>query len=53
MAVFLGLNGLVFTASEADVVTTIVALASGDIDDDVLADWVRAHTTKPVRRRNR
>ena len=49
MAVFLGLNGLVFTASEADVVTTIVALASGDIDEDVLADWIRAHTMKRIR----
>ena len=44
MAVFLGLNGLDLTASEADVVTTIVALASGELDENTLADWVRLHT---------
>jgi len=49
MAVFLGLNGLVFTASEAGVVTTIVALASGEIDEAGLGDWIRAHTAKRPR----
>ena len=46
MAVFLGLNGLEFTASESDVVTTIVALAASEIDEDTLADWIRLHTAK-------
>lgn len=46
MAVFLGLNGLEFTASEADVVTTIVALASGEIEEDALADWIRLHAAR-------
>ncbi len=46
MAVFLGLNGLEFTASEADVVTTMVALASGDLDEDALSDWIRLHTAE-------
>lgn len=46
MAVFLGLNGLDITASEADVVTTIVALAAGKIDEETLADWLRLHTGK-------
>lgn len=46
MAVFLGLNGLEFTASEADAVTTIVALASGDLDEETLADWIRLHTAR-------
>lgn len=49
MAVFLGLNGLAFTASEADVVTTIVALASGELDEHGLADWIRANTVKRPR----
>src|SRR5512139_1850465 len=40
MAVFLGLNGFDFTASEADVVTTMVALGSGELDEEALADWV-------------
>lgn len=46
MAVFLGLNGLDFTAAETEVVTTMVALASGTLDEDALADWIRRHTEK-------
>ena len=46
MAVFLRLNGLELTASEAEVVTTIVALASGELDEETLADWIRLHTAK-------
>jgi death-on-curing protein len=49
MAVFLGLNGLAFVATEAEVVTTMVALASGALDEAALADWIRAHT-EPRRR---
>jgi death on curing protein len=49
MAVFLGLNGFQFTATETEVVTTIVALASGTVSEDELADWIRQHTQ--VRRR--
>jgi len=44
MAVFLGLNGLEFTASEAEVVTAMLALASGDLDEHALAVWIRLHT---------
>jgi len=46
MAVFLGLNGLDFTASEAGAVTTIVALASGDLDEETLVHWIRLHTAR-------
>jgi death-on-curing protein len=46
MAVFLGLNGLESTASDTEVVTTIVALASGELDEEGLADWIRLHTAK-------
>jgi death-on-curing protein len=46
MAVFLGLNGLEFTASEADVVTTMVALASGEFEEEALAAWIRSQTMK-------
>ena len=49
MAVFLGLNGLDVMASEADVVTTIVALASGELDENTLADWIRLHTEERSR----
>jgi death-on-curing protein len=46
MAVFLGLNRLEFTAAETDVVTTIVALASGPLDEAALADWIRLNSRK-------
>jgi len=48
MAVFLGLNGMEFTAEESDVVTTMVALASGALDEPTLADWIRSHSAKRV-----
>jgi prophage maintenance system killer protein len=41
MAGFLGLNGLEFTASEAEVVTTMVATAAGELDEMGLTEWVR------------
>lgn len=43
---FLGVNGSDFTASEADVVAEIVALASGGVSEDALADWIRQHITR-------
>ena len=46
MAVFLGLNGLELTAPETEVVTTMVALASGTLDEHALADWIRLNTRK-------
>lgn len=46
MAVFLGLNGLAFAAGEAEVVTTMVGLASGELDEATLADWLRTHSAK-------
>lgn len=46
MAVFLGLNGLEFSAAEDGVVTTIVALASGTLDEDALADWVQLNSRR-------
>jgi len=49
MAVFLGLNGLEFTASEAEVVTTMMALASGELDENALGAWIRLHTAERSR----
>jgi death-on-curing protein len=50
MAVFLGLNGHELAAAETDVVTTIVALASGELDEETLEDWIGRHTRKrPIR----
>jgi death on curing protein len=46
MAVFLALNDCELVASETDVVTTIVALASGELGEETLEDWIRRHITK-------
>jgi death-on-curing protein len=46
MATFLGLNGYEFVATESDVVTTIVALASGSLDEEALADWIKKRIRK-------
>ena len=49
MGMFLGLNGLEFTAAETEVVTATVAPASGSLDEDSLADWIRSHAQKRLR----
>jgi death-on-curing protein len=43
-ALFLELNGHRFTASEADVVLTFLALAAGELTEAALADWFRANS---------
>ncbi len=45
MYVFLGLNGYKITATEADVVQTIVSLASGKVKEAELAAWIRENST--------
>jgi death-on-curing protein len=44
MAVFLELNGVELAATEGEVVTAMVALAAGELDEDGLAAWLRAKT---------
>jgi death-on-curing protein len=44
MYLFLGLNGLRIEASEEEVVTLILALASGDLDESELASWLRGQS---------
>ena len=44
MAVFLALNGQRLTATQPDVVITMLAVASGETNEDALAAWIRAHT---------
>ncbi len=39
-AAFLDLNGYELQPSEPEVVTIIVALAAGEIEEDVLARWI-------------
>jgi death-on-curing protein len=46
MAVFLETNGLALKAEEVDVVTTMVALAAGALDQEMLAQWIRAHANE-------
>ena len=43
MYLFLGLNGFRIEALEEEVVTTVLSLASGDLDEPALADWLRHH----------
>jgi death-on-curing protein len=45
MFLFLGLNGFRIDAPEEEVVNLILALASGDLEEAALADWVRTHIT--------
>lgn len=43
MYVFLGLNGKELDAPEPEVVTIMLALASGTVSETELAEWIRAH----------
>lgn len=43
---FLGMNGHVFDATDADVVAEILALADGRVSEAEFTDWVRNHCTK-------
>ena len=43
METFLMLNGAVLTASDAELVVAIQALAAGELSEDELADWLREH----------
>ena len=45
MYLFLGLNGFRIDAAEEEVVATILALASGKLDETSLAAWLRDHIT--------
>jgi death on curing protein len=42
--VFLALNGIKLTASDAAGILTFVALAAGDLTEPALADWFRANS---------
>jgi len=43
LEVFLELNGWSLDASDEDCVMTILRLAAGQLEEDALASWVRAH----------
>lgn len=40
---FLSLNGYSLTASDAELVVAVLALAAGELSQDELADWFRQH----------
>ena len=42
---FLVLNGFGLDATDAELVVAILALAAGELSEDELADWFRAHVT--------
>ncbi|MBR9989058.1 MAG: type II toxin-antitoxin system death-on-curing family toxin, partial [Gemmatimonadetes bacterium] len=44
MYVFLGINGRTITADEEEVVRLVLALASGDLTEDELVEWLRTNT---------
>jgi death on curing protein len=41
---FSALNGAVLTASDADCVLTVLAVAASDIDEPAFAEWIRRHS---------
>lgn len=43
---FLGINGCDLRATDADVVTQILALADNRVSEAELTDWVRTHSSK-------
>ena len=45
---FLYLNGSKLIASQADATVTMLAVASGDIDEATLAEWIRQNMVKRV-----
>jgi len=46
MYVFLGLNGSRVVSDEPEVVRSMLALASGEIDESALGDWLRGHISR-------
>lgn len=46
MGLFLFQNGYRLTASQADATVTMLAVASSEIDDMALADWIRRNVAK-------
>ena len=46
MATFLGLNGYELSATDAEVVTEIMALADGTVSERAFAEWIRTHSAR-------
>jgi death on curing protein len=43
---FLGLNGAILTATDAEIVQTWVQLGAGTLSEETLINWLRAHIEK-------
>jgi death-on-curing protein len=43
---FLDLNGFELGANDADCVMTLLAVASGDLDETAFAEWLRANSKR-------
>ena len=46
LELFLALNGFLLNASDVECVTTMLAVAAGEIDKATLADWIRRNMAK-------
>jgi death-on-curing protein len=46
IATFLGINGYDLSATDAEVVTAMVALAAGRLSEEELSQWIRDHMTR-------
>jgi death on curing protein len=46
MELFLNLNGWVLNAEDAECISTMLALAAGDLSEKALAAWLRSHIAR-------
>ena len=46
MAIFAGLNGYALDATDAEVVTVMLGLAAGHLNEQELADWLTSHLAR-------
>ena len=44
MVAFLERNGIELTATNTEALSTVLALAAGDLTEDDLANWIEAHS---------
>lgn len=51
LIVFFNLNGVDLLIPQADMTAAILAIAAGEAEEDVLAQWLRDHLAQPKRTR--
>lgn len=49
IVMFLGLNGVSFTPTPPDATAAMLSLAAGELDEEALAIWIRAHSRDVAR----